>query len=168
MKKLLLLVSLLLTLSYANEHNQTFELTTIDDENISVNINDNHIYLDNSKEKVVFLLFFGHGCKPCLKEIPLLKKLMEKKHKDLILLATDIHGYDKKDLAKFRDEHQINYPLLTRGENKMFIKFIKVKSKWRGSLPFLLVVDKKGEVKLAHRGALTFEKFEKIYQIMNK
>jgi thiol-disulfide isomerase/thioredoxin len=157
-----------MNLSYANETNQTFELTTINDQNISVIITENTIKLEKNNDKVVFLLFFGHNCKPCLKEIPLLKKLMNKKHKDLTLLATDIHGYNKEDLTKFKKEHKINYPLLTREDNKMFIKFIKVKSKWRGALPFLLVLNKKGEVKLAHRGALNLKKFEKIYQIMQK
>jgi len=168
MQKLLLVFTLLLNLSHADESNSTFELNTIDEQNISVVINKSHIKLENSENKVVFLLFFGHNCKPCLKEIPLLKKLMDKKYEDLTLLATDIHGYNKKDLTKFKEAHNINYPLLTREDNKKFIKFIKVKSNWRGSLPFLLVLNKKGEVKLAHRGALTFEKFEKIYQIMKK
>jgi len=174
MKKLLILITLLASFGYANDHNetnerqQTFQLTTINDQNISAVINGSHIKLEKSDNKVVFLLFFGHNCKPCLKEIPLLKKLMDKKHEDLTLLATDIHGYNKKDLTKFREENGINYPLLTREDNKMFIKFIKVKSNWRGSLPFLLVLNKQGEVKLAHRGALSLEKFEKIYQIMKK
>ena len=180
MKKLLILITLLASFGCANDHNQTkesnqteesqqtFQLTTIDDQNISAVITGNHIQLEKSNDKVVFLLFFGHNCKPCLKEIPLLKKLMDKKHDDLTLLATDIHGYNKKDLTKFKEEKGINYPLLTREENKMFIKFIKVKSNWHGSLPFLLVLNKKGEVKLAHRGALSLEKFEKIYQIMKK
>jgi peroxiredoxin len=168
MQKLLLLFALLVNLSHADESNSTFELNTIEEQNISVIINKNHIKLENSNDKVVFLLFFGHNCKPCLKEIPLLKKLINQKHKDLTLLATDIHGYNKKDLKIFKEEHTINYPLLSREDNKKFIKFIKLKSNWRGALPFLLVLNKKGEVKLAHRGALTFEKFEKIYQIMKK
>ena len=168
MKKILIALTLLINLTHANENNQTFELQTIDEQNISVIINNNNIQLKESEKKVVFLLFFGHNCKPCLKEIPLLKQLMDKKHEDLTLLATDIHGYNKKDLTKFKEEKGINYPLLTREDNNKFIKFIKLKSNWRGSLPFLLVLNKKGEVKLAHRGALSLEKFEKIYQIMKK
>ncbi len=163
MKKILLLPILLTLFAFSSDSNLTLELKTISDENITVNSQNDKMIFNEYKDDVVFLLFFGHNCKPCLKEIPTLKKLMDKKHKDLKLLAFDIHGYDKESLKKFKEEHKINYTLLTREENMKFIKLIKVKANWRGSLPFIVVLNKKGEPKLAHRGSLSFEKFEKIY-----
>ena len=166
MKKMLLVPILLSLFAFSSDANLTFELETISDENITVNSQNDKMIFTEYKDNVVFLLFFGHNCKPCLKEIPTLKNFMDKKHKDLKLLAFDIHGYDREDLKKFKEEHQINYPLLTREENKKFIKLIKVKAKWRGSIPFLVVFDKKGEPKLAHRGRLSLKKFEKIYEAL--
>ena len=163
MKRTLLLPILLTLFSFSSDSNLSFELKTISDKNITINSQNNKMIFKEYKDDVLFLLFFGHNCKPCIKEIPTLKKLMDKKHNDLKLLAFDIHGYDKEDLKKFKKEHKINYSLLTRKENMKFIKFIKVKANWRGSLPFIVVLDKKGEPKLAHRGSLSLAKFEKIY-----
>ena len=164
MKKQLLFFYLFATLFvFAND---TFTLQTIEDKNITVSTQNDKMIFNESNNSITMVLFFGHNCKPCLKEIPTLKKLMDKKHKDLKLLAFDIHGYGKKDLEKFKKEHQINYTLLTRQENMQFIKLIKVKANWRGSIPFLVVFDKKGEPKLAHRGSLSLAKFEKIYKAL--
>ena len=164
MKKQFLFLYIISTIfAFAND---TFTLQTIDDNNITVNTQNGKMVFNEYNDSVVILLFFGHNCKPCLHEIPTLKKLMDKKYKDLKLLAFDIHGYDKNDLEKFKKEHKINYNLLTRKENMKFIKLIKVKAKWRGSLPFIVVFDKKGEPKLAHRGSLSFAKFEKIYEAL--
>ncbi len=141
----------------------TFTLQTIEDNNITVNVKKDSMIFNEYNNSVVILFFFGHNCKPCLHEIPTLKKLMNKKYKDLKLLAFDIHGYDKEGLKKFKEEHKINYTLLTREDNMKFIKLIKVKANWRGSLPFFIVFDKKGNPKLAYRGSLSYDKFEKIY-----
>ncbi len=141
----------------------TFTIQTIDDNNITVNVQKDNMVFNEYNNSVVILFFFGHNCKPCLHEIPTLKKFMNNKYKNLKLLAFDIHGYDKEELKKFKEEHKINYTLLPRKENMKFIKLIKVKANWRGSLPFFIVFDKKGEPKLAYRGSLSYEKFEKIY-----
>ncbi len=161
MKKYLLFFYLLSTLfAFAND---TFILQTIDDKNITVNTKNDKMVFDEENNSIVILLFFGHNCKPCLKEIPVLKKLMDKKHQDLELLAFDIHGYGKKDLENFKEKYQINYTLLTREANMKFIRLMKLKAQWRGSIPFIVVFDKKGVPKLAHRGSLNLAKFEKIY-----
>ncbi len=161
MKKQFLFFYLLLTLfAFAND---TFTIQTIEDNNITVNTQNDKMVFNEYNNSVVILLFFGHNCKPCLNEIPTLKKLMDKKYKDLKLLAFDIHGYDKEGLKKFKEEHKINYTLLTREDNMKFIRLMKLKAKWRGSIPFIVVFDKKGEPKLAYRGSLSLEKFEKIY-----
>ena len=164
MKKHIMFLYLLSTLfAFANE---TFTLQTIDENNITVNTQNDKMVFNEYNNSVVILLFFGHNCKPCLHEIPTLNKLMDKKYKDLKLLAFDIHGYDKEGLKKFKDEHKIKYTLLTREDNMKFIRLMKLKAKWRGSIPFIVVFDKKGEPKLAHRGSLSFEKFEKIYRAL--
>ena len=164
MKTKILFFYLLSTLfAFAND---TFTLQTIDENNITVNVKNDQMIFNEQNNTITMLLFFGHNCKPCLNEIPTLIKFIDKKHKDLQLLAFDIHGYDKEGLKKFKEEKKINYTLLTREDNIKFIKLIKVKAKWRGSIPFLIVFDKKGEPKLAHRGSLTLEKFEKIYKAL--
>lgn len=162
MKKILLMAILSTLLINAEEGK--FQLQTISDENITAE-EKSSIVFDKFKGDTTFLLFFGHNCKPCLNEIPTLKKLADQeKYKHLKLLAFDIHGYNKKLLKEFKEKHQINYPLLTREDNKEFIGYIKAKTKWRGTLPFLVVFDKNGEPKLAHSGALSLEQFTKIYE----
>ena len=164
MKTKILFFYLLSTLfAFAND---TFTLQTIDENNITVNVKNDQMIFNEQNNTITMLLFFGHNCKPCLNEIPTLIKFIDKKHKDLQLLAFDIHGYDKEGLKKFKEEKKINYTLLTREDNIKFIKLIKVKAKWRGSIPFLIVFNKKGEPKLVHHGSLTLEKFEKIYKVL--
>ena len=169
MKKLFVVFMTLLSISaFAQENLSEFQLETLDEKSIHVKAKENKIVFEEHNESVVFLLFFGHNCKPCLKEIPELKKLTNKKYDDLKILAIDSHGYNKEDLTKFKKEKEINYTLLTREDNKKFIAYIKAKTKWRGSLPFMVVFNKKGEVKLAHRGALNLKKFEAIYNAVKK
>ncbi len=164
--KIVFSLLLLLTL-FSNAQEKMFKLQTILDKNITAQPKESIIF-DKYRDDVLFIVFFGHNCKACLKEIPTLKKLVNKeKYKHLKILAFDIHGYNKEALKKFKKEHKINYPLLTRGDNREFINYIKVKTKWRGTLPFLLVFDKSGEPKLAHSGALSLEQFDKIYNGLN-
>jgi len=179
LKKNLLITTLLATILFTSnlsakeeektsKFETTFELKSISDNITHVEAKKENIIFKEHNNSVTFLLFFGHNCKPCLKEIPEVNKLVEKKYDDLNLLAIDIHGYNKEDLTDFKKEKEINYPLLTREENKKFINFIKAKTGWRGSLPFMVVFNKKGEPKLAHKGALNFKKFETIYKAVRK
>ena len=169
MKKLLVPFIILLSIaSFAQENPSKFQLKTLSEQTIHVEAEDNKVIFTEHNESVVFLLFFGHNCKPCLKEIPTLKKLTDKKHQDLKILAIDSHGYNKEDLTEFQKEKEINYTLLTREDNKEFIAYIKAKTSWRGSLPFMIAFNKKGEVKLAHRGALSLGKLEAIYKAIKK
>jgi len=168
MKKSIFLLLSLTLLSYAKENFYDFNLTTVAGDTIHVETTEKETIFKEHNQSVTFMLFFGHNCKPCLKEIPELIALSDKKHSDLKLLAVDIHGYNQEDLKKFKEEKKINYPLLTREGNRRFTAYIKAKTKWRGSLPFMVVFNKKGEAKLAHRGALTLKKFEAIYGAVRK
>jgi len=160
---LILLLSFTFLLLAESNSTQELELNTLNDETIHLLAKEDRVIFKEYNQSVVFLLFFGHKCKPCLDEIPELKKLQEKAYRDLKILAIDIHGYNAKDLKAFKEEHKINYTLLTREDNRDFLTFIKAKTSWRGALPFMLAFNKKGELKLVHIGALNFKKFDAIY-----
>ena len=164
MKKIIITLALLSSLLFSEEQKESFTLTDINNTVVVINHKNEKIVVKDDNKSVLFLLFFGHNCKPCLNEIPEVKALQDKNHKDLKILAFDIHGYNEKDLKKFQDEKKINYPLFTREDNKKFIAYIKAKTKWRGSLPFMVVFNKEGDAKLAHKGALNFKKLETIYK----
>ena len=162
LKKTLLFFTLFSTLLLADQ----LSIKDIDNQEINVTVEEKGISFQTPKKKVVFLLLFGHNCKPCLKEVPELVKFTNEKHEDATIFAFDIHGYNQKDLEAFKKEHDINYPLFTRGENKKFLLEIKQKANWHGTIPYLLVFNKKGEIKLAHYGTLNAQKFEKIYEAL--
>jgi thiol-disulfide isomerase/thioredoxin len=106
------------------------------------------------KNKMVFLEFFGHRCPPCLATIPHFIKL-QKKYKDkLVIMAFEVQGYDNTALKKFAENAGINYIVLSRehANNSYFVNYIAQRAQWQGGIPFLIVMDKSGEVRDIYEG----------------
>lgn len=104
--------------------------------------------------RVVFLEFFGHKCPPCLASIPHLKKLQEK-HKDkLTIIAVEVQNQTEKELKAFVKEHKINYITVAGSKADEFIQYIAQRAEWRGSIPFTIGMNTKGDVQLVEVGML--------------
>ncbi len=141
-----------------------FELNTIDGKKIHIDEVENGILMQEYKGKVVFLLFFGYRCPPCLGEIPELIQL--KKNKNLEIVAIEVQRLPIDQMEAFKKEKGINYTLLSGEdeENSKFISYIGQRARWGGSIPFLVVLSPKGEVKMVHVGGISLTDFQSIYE----
>ncbi len=143
-----------------------FQLTTIDGNILHVDEAKEGIIFKEHKGKVVFLLFFGYRCPPCLAEIPVLKALSNEKHKDLAIIAMEVQRLPSEQLKLFKKDKGINYILLSGddGQNSQFISYIAQRAQWGGSIPFLVAINPHGEVKVVHVGGLGPNEFKTIYE----
>lgn len=145
-----------------------FTLKTLAGKTIHINEATGGLVFEEFKEKIVFLLFFGHKCPPCLAEIPVLKALMEKGHKDLEIVALEVQGLAKNQLENFKQKKGINYHLVTGEGNYEFISYIGEKANWNGGIPFLIGFNKQGAVKAVHIGGIGASEFDNIYDALSQ
>jgi len=149
-------------------HKALFTLKTLAGKTISINEAEGGLVFEEFKEKIVLLLFFGHKCPPCLAEIPVLKALTKKGHKDLEIVALEVQGLTKDRLEAFKQQKGINYHLVSGEGNYEFISYIGDKANWTGGIPFLIGFDKQGAVKVVHLGGIGADDFDNIYNSMSQ
>jgi peroxiredoxin len=142
-----------------------FTLTTLEGKELHVDEAEEGIIFQEHKGKVVFLLFFGFKCPPCLAEIPVLKAMTNEKHKDMEIIAIEVQRLPSESLKSFKANKGINYTLLSgdEGQNSKFISYIGQRAQWGGSIPFLVALNPKGEVKVVHVGGMGSTQFKAIY-----
>ena len=147
-----------------------FTLTTLDGKELHVDETDGGIAFKGHENRVTFLLFFGFRCPPCLAEIPALVSLTKEQHKDLDIIAMEVQRLPVEDLKSFKKMKGINYTLLSgdEGENAQFISYIGKRAQWSGSIPFLVALNPKGEVKVVHVGGMGLDEFKELYENLSK
>ncbi len=182
-----LLLLFLLSGCFANENNQSnqeqnqsktaskktekaslFTLKTIDGKEIHVDETEGGLKFKEFQDKVIFLVFFGHKCPPCLREIPELIELEKAQHEKLAIIAMEVQGLEQDQLQAFAKSKGINYPLMVADQNRPFLDFIIQKANWRGSIPFLLGFDRSGTVQVVHIGGITNAQFTKMYKVLSQ
>jgi len=151
MKRLfLLLVSsfLLFSLSYGANPQKPLEFAvkTIDDKTLHATELKNGIAFKEFEGKVVLLEFWGTHCPPCLYSIEHYKKLMNEYKDKVAMLAIEVQMTPKEQLKKFVQEKGINYYIGTQEDNMEFVQYISARAGWRGAIPFLIILDTKGNV----------------------
>jgi thiol-disulfide isomerase/thioredoxin len=140
-----------------------FTITTVNDKKLNISEIENGLIFEELKDKAIFLVFFGYRCPPCRREVPVFIELI-KEHKDLAIVAIEVQGYDNQELKDFGQRNDINYHLISSDANMEFISYIQAKSNWHGSIPFLLGLNKNGEVKIVHTGGVGKSALEGAYQ----
>ncbi len=145
----------------------TFTLETIDGKTIHIREIENGLEFKEFKGKAIFLVLFGHRCPPCLREIPELIELT-KEHKDLAIVAMEVQGLDGDMLSEFAKDRGINYSVISGDGNMDFIGYIQAKAGWSGSIPFLLGLDKKGQVQIMQIGGIPKRQLEIGYKELIK
>jgi thiol-disulfide isomerase/thioredoxin len=145
-----------------------FTLTTLEGKSIHIDETEGGLKFEEYKDKVVLVLFFGHRCPPCLREIPVLKALTDKGHKDLEIIAIEVQGLGEKQLKAFKESKGINYTLVANTGNSNFVNYIAQQTQWSGAIPFLVGFDKNSVVKIVHAGGLGAKDFDNIYTSLAK
>jgi thiol-disulfide isomerase/thioredoxin len=112
--------------------------------------------------KIVFLEFFGHKCPPCLRSIPHLINL-QKNHKDkLAVISIEVQGLTNTQLKQFVKEKGMNYIVIADEKAGNFTNYIAQRAQWRGSIPFMVALDKKGNVQFVQAGMLPEASLEEL------
>ncbi|MCF6243453.1 MAG: TlpA family protein disulfide reductase [Sulfurovum sp.] len=168
--KLLLLLSFF-TMSQAVEKKPAplmMSMTDINGKTYNVEGTEQGLNIQGLKGKVVFLEFFGHKCPPCLASIPHLIKLQEK-HKDkLAIVSIEVQGYNSEQTKKFVKEKNINYIVLSEEKASDVVRYIQQRAQWKGSIPFLVALDTKGDVQFVQAGMLPEASLEDLIQQLSE
>ncbi len=107
--------------------------------------------LRDFRGRVVLVNFWATWCPPCLREIPALRKLRKEygaRGFEVVGVAVD----DARSVGEFAREQGIDYPLVIAGPggSSVMARF----GNRHGVLPYSLLVDRDGTVRLAHAGEL--------------
>jgi len=147
-----------------------FELIDSEGKTLHVNEVPNGVTFQEHKDKVVFLIFFGHRCPPCLGEIPELIELQKEKGDKLAIIGMEVQRLPKEQLPAFKSAKKINYTLLSDGtrENSKFVSYIAERAQWRGSIPFLVGISPNGEVNFVHVGGMRKKSLEQVFDQLSK
>ncbi len=145
----------------------TFTLETIDGKTLNIKEIPYGLEIKEFKDRPIFLMMFGYRCPPCLREIPRLIEF-SKKHKDLAIVAIEVQGLNSSELKDFVELRNINYNVVTGNANMDFISYIQYKADWQGSIPFLLGINRSGEVKIVQVGGLFDSQLELAYKELIK
>ena len=179
MKKLiwLLSLSLLTTVGSFAEENKTQSAesnsTVINNKNV-MSITDvtgkvmkvealkNGLYFQDFKDKVIFLEFFGHRCPPCKKSIPHYIDLQNKFKDKLAIIAIEVQGLSRKQLSSFAKKKGINYITVAQEDSQILLEHISVRANWSGAIPYLVILDQKGDVQTMQAGLIPQKPLEDI------
>lgn len=109
------------------------------------------------QNKVVFINFWASWCPPCRAEFPSVQKLYDqyKNNPDMVFLTVNLD--DNTALGKsYLKEKGFTVPFLVPAGNIPGVLY-------SGSLPTTVVLDKKGEIRLHHKGLADYSK-DSFYQ----
>ncbi|HID30729.1 MAG TPA: TlpA family protein disulfide reductase, partial [Desulfobacterales bacterium] len=107
-------------------------------------------------------------CPPCLKSIPHYNKL-QKKYKDrLAIVAIEVQDMKEKQLKDFVKENGINYTTVSYEKSGDLVPYISARAQWKGAIPFLVILDKKGDVQVVQAGMLPEEALEDVIEKLSK
>jgi len=143
------------------EEAEQFELTTLKGEKLHITTKSNGLDIKEIQGKVIFLAFFGYNCNPCRQEIPEFVKMSEKYGKDLEIIAVEVQGTQEEYLKSLVKNKNINYSVVPfNGKAKSFAYFISDKAGWKGAIPFIIVLDRTGDVKFLQTGLIPYTLLE--------
>ncbi len=168
MKKLLtaffLLLSLLTYTQAAENGKPLAEMTMTDISGKTYDITgtEQGLNIKGLEGKVVFLEFFGHKCPPCLASIPHLINLQNKYKDTLAIVSIEVQGYNHEQVKKFAKEKKMNYIVVSEEKASELVNYIQQRAQWRGSIPFLVALDTKGDVQFVQAGMLPEASLEEL------
>ena len=171
MRKLLITVILLSLTFFAQAKEMALpqmSMTDITGKTYKVTGTEQGLHIEGLEGKVVFLEFFGHNCPPCLASIPHLIDL-QKKHKDnLAIVSIEVQGFNNAQTAAFAKEKGMNYIVISEEKAPELVSYIQQRAQWRGSIPFLVALDTKGDVQFVQAGMLPESSLEELISQLSK
>ena len=159
----ILLIFSFTSIGWAASSNQpVFDIVDTNNQHIKIVGTDSGLQVVGAKDKVVFIEFFGHRCPPCLKTIPHFIHLKEKYKDKLEIVAIEVQGLNHKQLQKFAKDKGINYHAISDEKAGMFTNYIAQRTQWNGGIPFLLILDTKGNAQVIQVGLIPQKVLEQV------
>jgi len=138
------------------------KLPTLDGKTIHIKGTDDGLEISEYKGKVVFLEFWGTHCPPCLASIPHYVDMIKKYKGKLAMLGIEVQNTPKVRLKAFAKNKGINYDVVAYEDAGYFVDYIAKRAGWKGSIPFLLILDPAGKVITMQVGMLPQNVLEKV------
>ena len=167
------LIKSLLTLAvlagWAQAAEDNFSLPTINGKTLHVKGTDNGLIFPEHKGKIVFLDFWGTHCPPCLASIPHYIDMIAKYKGKLAMVGIEVQDTPKDRLKAFAAAKGINYDVIAYRDAGPFVEYIAQRAGWKGSIPFLIILDGQGNVVTMQVGMLPQDALEKVINdLLNK
>jgi len=144
-----------------------FTVETLNGKTLHIKDMPNGLEFKEFNGKATLIVFFGYKCPPCLREIPRLNSIISK-YKDLEIIAFEVQGLEADELKSFVKEKNIKYRVVEGLKYMNFISYIQQRAEWQGAIPFLIALNRKGEVEFAQVGGLFEKELEYIYKEITK
>lgn len=145
-----------------------FNIKDITGSSYTVEALPNGLQFKELKGKIVFLEFFGHRCPPCNKSIPKYISL-QKKYKDkLAIVAIEVQGLSTQQTAEFAKQKGINYITISQMDAGMLTEHVAARASWSGAIPFLIILNQKGEVETMQAGLIPEDALANVIETLSK
>jgi len=150
---------LLLIMTVSAQATESFTLKAPGEKSITATDLSNGMQFGGYEGKPVIVNLFGKHCKYCQREIPHLEA-MHKKFGDKVGII-GIHVQEKM-MPMEQAGLGISYPVFEYEDNMAFVRFIGSRAGFRGSIPFNIIFNAKGEVTEIIPGYLNLSDLEMI------
>ena len=110
------------------------------------------------KGKIVLLELFGKDCHFCFEKMPTINKIQNLYRNKLSVISIQATPpMTQEEAQRVIQEHNMNYPIVDQDEGKSILIYLRDVYKWRGILPYIMLI-KDGEIEQVFKGAdTTFE-----------
>jgi thiol-disulfide isomerase/thioredoxin len=168
-KKFFAILAILSITLFAQEQKvDKFEIKDIFGKTTTIIGKKNGLEIPSAKGKIVLIEFWGTHCPPCMFSISHYIEL-NKKYKDKIaMFAVEVQATPKEQLIDFVKSKGINYNIYTQQDNSDFVKYVAIRAKWSGAIPFLIILDETGSVIDIKTGMVPKEYIEKLIEYLEK
>lgn len=134
---------------------ETMTFKTLKNEYIQIKNNAGVFNFVNLKyhNKDTLLFFFGNDCPHCINEMPQIKQLTNNKNIQIIGIHAQADIGDNA-LKSYVKQTGYNFDILSFSDDIKLINHLKERNMWSGEVPFHVLVDKKGNLKVVELNEL--------------
>ncbi|CAA6814914.1 MAG: Thioredoxin [uncultured Campylobacterales bacterium] len=151
MKKICLTLIIITSILFSS--NLEFNLKDVKNNEINIAVNKNGIKFKEFENKVILLDFFGLACPPCIASIPKLVSIQKNYKNSFEIVGVEVQNkLTIKQLKLFFKKFKINYTIINSKKADSLVSFISQITKWEGGIPFMLLIDTKGQIRTIYRG----------------
>jgi thiol-disulfide isomerase/thioredoxin len=155
-KTIIALLTLLSVTLFAKE----MEMYDTEGQHYKVFAQNDELKIEQMEGKVVFLELFGLRCPACKELTPNLIRLQNKYPNKLKILAIEVQNNDIVPINDYKKRYGINYTTFSNYDVGLVVRYIADNANWTGAIPFLVVIDTKGTVKVLQKGLISEETLE--------